>query len=73
MPLAKLDSFLMANNLDPCHAADDVQDHASATIAPERISVTFNKVKAVEPGRSRKKVRQCICPAKSPSNPMMIR
>ncbi|HKT66092.1 MAG TPA: alkaline phosphatase D family protein, partial [Burkholderia sp.] len=46
---ARLDSFLMANNPDLCHADHDAQGYASATVTPEHFSVTFNKVKPLNP------------------------
>lgn len=46
---ARLDSFLTANNPDLCHADHDAQGYASATVTPEYFSVTFNKVKPLNP------------------------
>ncbi|VWB41832.1 alkaline phosphatase [Burkholderia lata] len=46
---ARLDSFLTANNPDLCHADHDAQGYASATVTPEYCSVTFNKVKPLNP------------------------
>ena len=46
---ARLDRFLIANNPDLCHADHDAQGYASATVTPESFSVTFNKVKPLNP------------------------
>lgn len=43
------DRFLIANNPDLCHADHDAQGYASATVTPESFSVTFNKVKPLNP------------------------
>ena len=41
--------LLIANNPDLCHADHDAQGYASATVTPESFSVTFNKVKPLNP------------------------